>query len=210
MSAHTCGNCKRRFEVSERDFTPLSGVEMAICIKENLDPEKTMKIVCPFCDTPMLVQVEKRVPASSGATMNMGDRSYASVTSINEMASHVGRKERCVIKTTFGNLPTEINQSGVSPEGILGKGSVTQIMVKCAKCQSALNHNAISTLIMLQMFDQVAGMGPNMQALLSGDCPQCKNKDCYFIYDPIGFEALRSSPASAPEPKKKGIWPFKK
>lgn len=208
MTSRTCKSCNRVFDFDESDIEPLSSVEMAICVKEGLDLERTVKIVCPFCDTPSLVQLDQPTAAAPSQTLSMAGRDFAVFTSTRDMGGYVSQNRRCGYITSFAKIPNDIVEIGRASQ--VNVDTEKNIMVKCVKCQSSLSSKGLATLIMAQMYSRVQATGGQMQALLEGKCPQCGNKECFCLFDPSGFEWARSAAVPTPEPKKKGLWPFKK
>jgi hypothetical protein len=188
---------------------------MAICAKEGLDIGTTAKLVCPFCDTAVLLQgAVARPQAAARQTLSMAGRDYPLYTSLRDVGVSASRKARCGYHTTFKNIVSDHKQAMrfAHEENKSDIDYETDVMVKCAKCQSSLSKKAIEYLIMSEMAGSMVTMGggSGLSTLLEGHCPKCGGTECYYLFDPSGFDAIRAGGAAPePEKKKKGFWPFK-
>ena len=111
MPKYNCSKCNRTFDYTEKDLQPLSGVEMAICAKEGLDIGSTAKLVCPFCDTAVLLQGAGRPKQTSTRTLSMAGRDYPIYTSLQDVGVSAARGNRCGYETTFKAIPSNHNEN---------------------------------------------------------------------------------------------------
>jgi hypothetical protein len=191
MSSIKCRKCERKFDFDERDFQPLSSKDKTQASLEKLDLGKTVKLVCPFCDTSMIIEINKSVSASPIKTASMAGRNYTICDNLRDMGESVRENQRSVYTTTFGRIPEDIMEINQIAGRVVEYK--TDLMVKCDYCQSSLNKRGIEILILSHLTNgNVRGLGQLGLVLLDGKCPGCGNMNCFLLYDPAGFDAVRS------------------
>jgi hypothetical protein len=199
-----CGKCGRQF--SEADLWPLTDQEIAICIKENIDPTNWVKVRCPRCGQEVLRPVPDGMEAPQPHRGRMGrvsvnGREYVLMSSADQLGRSIARRQAAALITTWDKVgrqhvavmkaavaagaPTEMVREALNP--------ADRVVVGCTSCHRVASSQGLHYLILLTgptRYEQFTGFGAGIEQLRTmqdGHCPRCGNGECYYIVDTSGF-----------------------